>query len=198
MLKLLVVDDEPGIREGLALSLGDLFEVSQASSGAAAMEAIAADAPDLVLLDQKMDGDCGTRVLEQIHERGHRVPVVMLSAMMDVPLAMHSMRLGAQDCLAKPFSVERLREALTAVLLRRPGTDLHEHPFALQVAQIMAAPHGGPEGFEPGRSAFVLRLVQQALEDADGDLEIAAHRLGLEKEALESLRGSIQRSGGAA
>jgi DNA-binding response OmpR family regulator len=198
MLKLLVVDDEPGIREGLALGLGDLFDVDQAANGAAALLAIAESRPDLVLLDQKMDGQSGVRVLEQIRCLDQHVPVIMLSAVMDVRLAMHSMRLGAQDCLVKPFSLEQLRTALTGAMRRRPGhEDLDQRPFALQVAPLMAQSDSADGHFDDSRSHFILRLLSKAIEDSEGDLEIAAERLGLEKDELQKIWLSYEREGSA-
>jgi DNA-binding response OmpR family regulator len=195
MLKLLVVDDEAGIREGLALGLGDMFEVSQAADGSAALRAIAEGHPDLVILDQKMEGLSGTRVLEQIQALEPRVPVVMLSAVMDVALAKHSLNLGAQDCVAKPFSLESLRHTLNQVLSRRPQASDDDLPFVLQAAPIMAALDVSPGSLEEGRSGFILRLLSRALEDSEGDLDLAAERLGLEKEEVQRLWQGYTREG---
>jgi DNA-binding NtrC family response regulator len=197
MLKLLVVDDEAGIREGLALSLGDLFDVTEAADGQSALKAIAEGHPDLVILDQNMEGLSGSRVLEQIHNLDKHVPVVMLSASMDVPLAMSSLRLGAQDCVSKPFSVKQLKATLFQALGRRPGSDLTEGPFALQVAQLIRAPVSGSCQLDDSRTSFILSLLQAALENAGGNLDIAADRLGLGKEEMKELWKSYGQEGRA-
>ena len=187
MLKLLIVDDEAGIREGLALGLGDMFEVSQAADGSAALKAIAAGHPDLIILDQRMPGLSGTGVLEQIQALQPRVPVVMLSAVMDVALAMHAMRLGAQDCVTKPFSLDTLRNTLSAAMSRRPSQRVDQEPFMLQAASLLAVSTGAGDGFEDSRSAFILRLLSKALLDAAGDFDLAAERLGLKKDEVVRL-----------
>jgi DNA-binding NtrC family response regulator len=195
MLKLLVVDDEAGIREGLALSLGDLFEVTEAADGQSALRAIAEGHPDLVILDQNMAGFSGARVLEQIQGMDQRVPVVMLSASMDLPLAMSSLRLGAQDCVAKPFSVKQLKATLFQALGRRPGAEIEHGPFALQVAQLIRKPQPGVGQLDDSRTSFILRLLQTAVEDAGGDMSLAADRLGLGKEEMDELWRSYSREG---
>jgi DNA-binding NtrC family response regulator len=195
VLKLLVVDDEAGIREGLALGLGDLFEVSQAADGSAALRAVAEGHPDLVILDQKMEGLSGTRVLEQIQTLQPRVPVVMLSAVMDVALARHSLHLGAQDCVAKPFSLEGLRQTLNIVLSRRPQAEQEHRPFVLQAAPLLAGAGAEAGPLDDKRQTFILQLLGQALEDARGDLDLAAQRLQLDKGDLERLWEAYSREG---
>jgi two-component system, OmpR family, response regulator MprA len=120
-MRLLVVDDDPSVREALALVL-DLngFDVSTATDGREAIRTLAVDSPDAVVLDVLMPGLDGLEVCRRMRATGDRTPVLMLTARTEVSERVAGLEAGADDYLAKPFACEELVARLRA-LLRRTG-----------------------------------------------------------------------------
>ena len=125
VLRILVVDDEPGMRSGVTRSLRDFtvrlpdvngevrFEIDQAASGEEALEKIAARAPDILLLDHKLPGISGLDVLDRIGpERLEDMLTVMITAYASLETAISATKRGAYDFLAKPFTPEELHSAV--------------------------------------------------------------------------------------
>jgi two-component system, NtrC family, response regulator AtoC len=107
--RVLVVDDEPGVRESVRILLSGDYEVTTAASGDAALEAVQRDRPHLVLLDIIMPGMDGMELLERIRVSNPGLPVVILTATKTVKTAVAAMKLGAFDYVQKPFDVDELR-----------------------------------------------------------------------------------------
>jgi two-component system, NtrC family, response regulator AtoC len=107
--RVLVVDDEPGVRESLRMVLKDTYEAMAVGSGAEALETLARSSADVVLLDVVMPGIDGMQVLEELRTRFPKLPVVMLTATKTVKTAVGAMKLGAFDYVTKPFDVDELR-----------------------------------------------------------------------------------------
>ncbi len=120
-MRLLVVDDDPAVREALALLL-DLngFDVDTAKDGRDAIRAIAVASPDAVILDVLMPGLDGIEVCRRIRAVGDHTPVLMLTARTEVGDRVAGLEAGADDYLVKPFAREELIARLRA-LLRRTG-----------------------------------------------------------------------------
>ncbi len=110
--RVLIVDDEPGVRMSVCMALKEGFDPIAAASGQEALELIAAAPVDVVLLDIVMPGMDGMQVLEEIRTRWPKIPVVMLTATKTYKTAVEAMKLGAFDYVAKPFDVEELRVIL--------------------------------------------------------------------------------------
>jgi DNA-binding NtrC family response regulator len=110
--RVLIVDDEPGVRESLRMALKDDYEAVTASSGPDALEAVAANPVDVVLLDIVMPGMDGMQVLEELRARNPRLPVIMLTATKTLKTAVAAMKLGAYHYVGKPFDVDELRAIL--------------------------------------------------------------------------------------
>jgi two-component system, NtrC family, response regulator AtoC len=106
--KVLIVDDEPGVRESLRMVLKDHYEPVAVGSGEEALAAIPEQRPDVVMLDVLMPGLDGMAVLEEIKAQAPQLPVVMLTATKTVKTAVTAMKLGAFDYVTKPFDVEEL------------------------------------------------------------------------------------------
>jgi two-component system response regulator MprA len=122
-MRLLVVDDDPAVREALALVLGlNGFEVTTAVDGRDAIRTLAVDAHDAVVLDVLMPGIDGLEVCRRLRSTGDRTPVLMLTARSEVSERVAGLEAGADDYLAKPFAREELIARLRA-LLRRTGWD---------------------------------------------------------------------------
>ncbi|MCA1190428.1 MULTISPECIES: response regulator transcription factor [unclassified Saccharopolyspora] len=119
---LLVVDDEPTVRELLAATLRFAgFRVTAAATGAEALRAAVDERPDLVLLDVMLPDADGFEVLRRLREeRGGQVPVLFLTAR-DAPRdKVRGLTLGGDDYVTKPFDPEELIARIHAVL-RRSG-----------------------------------------------------------------------------
>ncbi len=119
MARVLIVDDDAALREGIAETLGDLGHVAeQAADGAAGLARLARGGIDAVLLDLRMPGMDGLAVLRALRERGDQggamPPVAVLTAVPTAGNTIEAMRLGAVDHLAKPIG----REALGALVAR--------------------------------------------------------------------------------
>jgi DNA-binding NtrC family response regulator len=107
--RVLVIDDEPGVRESLRIVLKDRYEVIGAASGTEGLDLIGRTPCDVILLDILMPGPDGLEVLERIKGRGAVSPqVIMLTATKTVKTAVTAMKLGAFDYITKPFDVEEL------------------------------------------------------------------------------------------
>jgi two-component system OmpR family response regulator len=121
----LVVDDEEHITEMLAMGLSfNGFEVERAASGRAALDAIDRRRPDLVVLDvmlPDLDGFEVARRLRRSEGAGTHVPVIFLTARDRTQDKVEGLRLGSDDYVTKPFSIEELIERVKAVLRRSAG-----------------------------------------------------------------------------
>ena len=119
--RILVVDDDPGIREVLTDYLAQHGYVTEGAASAAEMDrAIAARSPDLIVLDLMMPGEDGLSVCRRLVGKGP--PIVMLSAMGEDTDRIIGLELGADDYLAKPCNPRELLARVRAVL-RRPRED---------------------------------------------------------------------------
>ncbi len=107
--RVLVIDDEPGVRESLRMLLKERYDVLPAASGSEGLRLLGAELIDVVLLDILMPGMDGLEVLEQIKERNLPAQVVMLTATKTVKTAVTAMKLGAFDYLTKPFDIDELQ-----------------------------------------------------------------------------------------
>jgi DNA-binding response OmpR family regulator len=115
-VRVLVVDDDPDVREVVATVLGDDgYEVDTASDGAEALRKVGEHAPDAVILDAMMPVMDGYEFLKLWRTRPveERAPVLVVSAVRDWRTALES---GAQGYLSKPFDLDSLEAALRTVL----------------------------------------------------------------------------------
>ncbi len=123
MPKLLLVEDEAAIAEGLTISLeAEGFEVAWVSDGSAAVAAFERVRPDLVLLDLMLPGLSGTEVCRQLRARSD-VPIIMVTARDGEIDRVVGLELGADDYVSKPFSARELIARIRAVLRRTGGTE---------------------------------------------------------------------------
>lgn len=116
---LLLVDDEPGIRSLLSISLADLgYNVLAAANGKQALELFHAHAPSIVLTDIKMPGMDGIELLETIKQENPDTEVIMITGHGDIELAIKSLKMEATDFVAKPINDEALEIALKRAMDR--------------------------------------------------------------------------------
>jgi two-component system response regulator MprA len=145
-MRLLVVDDDPSLREALALVL-DLngFDVTTAQDGREAIRTLADTPPDAVVLDVLMPGIDGLEVCRRMRAAGDRTPVLMLTARAEVGERVEGLEAGADDYLAKPFAREELVARLRA-LLRRTGWEGDDTTLRFEDLQLDPTTHEARRG----------------------------------------------------
>jgi two-component system OmpR family response regulator len=136
----LAVDDEDHITELIAMALGfNGFEVERRADGRAAINAIAERRPDLLLLDVMMpelDGFEVVRRLRQSEGQGSHIPVIFLTARDATTDKVEGLRLGVDDYVTKPFSIEELVERVKAVLRRSGHAGPGEHKLSFHDLEL--------------------------------------------------------------
>lgn len=119
--RILVVDDDPGLRTLLEAYLGDSgFAVETAMDGTAMWQALAHGMPDAIVLDLMMPGEDGLSLARRLRGQSN-VPILMLSARGEEIDRVVGLEMGADDYLAKPFSPRELLARLRALLRRSQG-----------------------------------------------------------------------------
>lgn len=123
--RVLLVEDDRSILELLELELGHRnLEVRCANDGPSALEISESFRPEVVVLDIMLPGLDGVGVLKRLRRRGDRTPVLMLTARDTLPDKVHSLNMGADDYLTKPFHVEELLARLGALVRRAHGDEV--------------------------------------------------------------------------
>ena len=124
MNKILIIDDEPGIREVLRdILMDEKYAVFAASDGYEGLSLLEKEEPNLVILDVWLPNMGGIDVLKKIREKSPFLPVIMISGHANIDLAVKAVKLGAYDFLEKPLSLEKIitivRNAFEVENLRR-------------------------------------------------------------------------------
>ncbi|MGI5864891.1 MAG: sensor histidine kinase [Myxococcales bacterium] len=206
-LKVLIVDDELGMRVGASrvlerytvplpeLSTEVRFEVDLADSGEAALEKLAQTPPDILLLDHKLPGMTGLEVLERLAAEGREVLTVMITAYATLETAVTATKRGAFDFLAKPFTPDELRATITKaskhVALQRQARRHEEEKrrikfeFVRVLAHELKAPLAAVEGY---LMAMQDRALGEELRSYDPMVERSLVRLaGMRKLVIDLL-----------
>ncbi|GAA4659769.1 response regulator transcription factor [Amycolatopsis dongchuanensis] len=163
--RLLVVDDEPTVRELLAATLRFAgFRVSTAATGAEAVASAAGSPPDLVLLDVMLPDLDGFEVVRRLREH-HPVPVLFLTARDRQADKITGLSLGADDYVTKPFDLEELIARIRAILRRTTGRRtglLTSGPLVLDPDGHQVTRDGEPVRLSPTE----FRLLRYLMENA--------------------------------
>ena len=118
-MRVLVVDDDPAVRDSLARTLRfEGHEVETAADGREALSAVAAREPDAMILDVSMPVLDGLQTCQQLRAGGILVPVLMLTARDSVGDRVAGLDAGADDYLVKPFALQELLARLRALMRR--------------------------------------------------------------------------------
>ena len=164
--RILVVDDDPGIREVLTDYLGQHGYDAEGAGSAAEMDrAIAARTPDLIVLDVMMPGEDGLSVCRRMAGRGP--PIVMLSAMGEDTDRIIGLELGADDYLSKPCNPRELLARVRAVLRRPREAAASEGPalaFAGWRLDLLRRELSRPDGLVVALSAGEFALLRAFAE----------------------------------
>jgi signal transduction histidine kinase len=210
-LRVLVVDDETGMRLAVArvlqtftVRLGDgdaertvAFDVQVAETGEEALQRIAEQAPDILLLDLKLPGISGLDVLKELGSRGLSLLTVMITAYATLETAIDATKRGAYDVLPKPFTPDELRVAVRRAVrhlaVQREARRLAEEKrqvrfqFISVLGHELKAPLAAIEGYlqilrdgSAGTDAAVqAQVVERALVRAGGMRRLIAELLDL-------------------
>ena len=158
-MRILVVDDEPAVRDALERILRlEGFEVQMACDGREAVRSQAAAPADAVLLDVLMPELDGLEVCRRLRDTGDRTPVLMLTARDEIGDRVAGLEAGADDYLPKPFALEELLARLRALLRRSGWMDERD---ALRFDDLELDPHShevrrGQRLIELTRTEFLL------------------------------------------
>lgn len=119
-LKILLIEDETKIAEFVIKGLSAAgYEVTHVEDGVRGLEAILSNEHGLVILDVMLPKLNGFEVLRQVRQSGNAIPVIILSAKVDLPDRLMGFDIGADDYLPKPFFVEELVARIKAVMHRK-------------------------------------------------------------------------------
>jgi two-component system response regulator MprA len=158
-MKVLVVDDEPAVRNALERALRSHgYVVSTAVDGLDGLERVASEAPDLVVLDILMPRLDGLQACRQLREAGDRTPILMLTARDAVGDRVEGLDAGADDYLVKPFALDELLARIRA-LLRRATPNADEKPLVFSDLRLDPVTHEirrGEREIELTRTEYLL------------------------------------------
>lgn len=168
-MRILIVDDEAGMRTGAQRALTDFsvqvpdvngdvkFSVDAAGTGEEALKKLAASRPDILLLDHKLPGISGLEILNRIAQDSTDILTIMITAYASLDTAISATKRGAYDFLAKPFTPAELkasvRKAVRHLLLQRQARRLAQEKrqvrfqFISVLAHELKAPLGAIEGY---------------------------------------------------
>jgi two-component system OmpR family response regulator len=122
--RVLIVDDEPNIRDLLATSLKFAgYEVQTAANGAQAVAAVTESEPDIILLDVMLPDMNGFSVTKKLRSSGIEAPILFLTARDDVEDKITGLTVGGDDYLTKPFSLDEVVARIQAILRRTKTAD---------------------------------------------------------------------------
>ena len=158
-MRILVVDDEPAVRDSLERALRlEGYDIELAADGAEALTAMSGDEPDAVVLDVMMPHVDGLEVCRRMRSMGDRTPVLMLTARDAVADRVAGLDAGADDYVVKPFALDELLARLRA-LLRRSGVGAGGqtlHFADLELDPVMHQVKRGDRVIELTRTEFAL------------------------------------------
>jgi putative nucleotidyltransferase with HDIG domain len=161
--RILAVDDEPHVRSMIGATLERQgFDVQLAASGREAMEILERGTFDLVLTDIVMQDGNGIALLDRIHGQQPQLPVVMVTAIHDISVAIDSMRRGAYDYLLKPFEREHLVSTVKRALDHRQALQ-DSHNYQQNLEQVVTAR---------------TEMLRQAMENLEHSYDVTLEALG--------------------
>ena len=164
--RVLVIDDDPGIREYLqVLASRQGYQVFAAGDGERALAELEETQPDLVTLDAILPGLDGLETLRRLKQRMPEVPVIMLSGHGQSRTIVEAMRLGASDFLRKPFEVEELDLAFRKAL--------ENHALKEEVVNLRGRVRSEVDGLLFGGDNPKMHEVREIIEQvADTDITV--------------------------
>ena len=161
--RILVVDDEAHVRTMIAATLERQgYQVMLASGGREAQDALDQDSFELILTDIVMQDGNGLALLERIHAENPHLPVIMVTAIHDISVAIDSMRRGAYDYVLKPFEREHLVATVQRALEHRQALQ-ENRTYQQNLEQVVRAR---------------TEMLRQAMEDLEHSYDVTLEALG--------------------
>jgi two-component system OmpR family response regulator len=168
--RILVVDDEPSIRELLVASLKfSGFAVIEAANGNTALRIAAEAKPDLIVLDVMLPDQDGFTVARTLRARGDHTPIMFLTAKDEVTDKVRGFKMGGDDYLTKPFSLEEVVARIHAILRRTANGLPDDADDIIQVGDLSL----NEDTYEVKRAGVVIdlsptefRLLEYLMENA--------------------------------
>jgi two-component system, OmpR family, response regulator len=166
---ILIVDDEPGVRDLLQDALSNAgYQVQSATNGADGLDQLRRRSADLCIVDINMPTMNGFDFLEKLRAHDTKTPVLMLTARDSDVDVEHGLRVGADDYVKKPFSLEELLLRVAAILRRTGPEEIDEQIFTCGPLIMNIDRHVVTvEGREVDLSATEFRLLEVLLEHQD-------------------------------
>ena len=204
-MRVLVVDDEPAVRQSLERALAlEGYQVELAEDGRAALERLEDSCHDAVILDLLLPGIDGVEVCRRLRRTGDRTPILMLTARDRVQSRVEGLDAGADDYLVKPFALEELLARLRALGRRRggdPGEVLRYRDLSLEPSRHVV--RRGSREIELTRTEFLLleiliRHPRQVLTRGQIFEEVWDYDFGPSSNSLEVYIGYLRRKTEAA
>jgi two-component system phosphate regulon response regulator OmpR len=170
--RIIVVDDDDGVREMVAEYLERHGFAVRAADGAVTLDRLLAEGPtDLVLLDVSMPGEDGLSIARRLRAANANLPIIMLTAMGEVIDRVVGLEIGTDDYVVKPFDLRELRARIGAVLRRNPAAvppadvetrpaDKHRVAFGALLLDLDARRLVHPDGREERLTAMEFDLLQ--------------------------------------
>ena len=203
VLKVLVIDDEPGIRSGVTRILRDFhvtypfmdedytYEILEAPTGEEGISIIDNVNPDILLLDNKLPGIQGVEVLEYIREKKYDIAVAMITSYASLDVAIKATRDGATDFIPKPFTPQELKSSIENIskqlYLKRITHKMNKegkkirYQFLSVLSHELKAPLNAIEGY--------LRMMQEK-QAGDRIADYATH-IDRSLQRIQSMRNLI-------
>ena len=194
--KILVVDDDPRLRDLLRRYLGENGFQVQVADGAASMNRLWLREPfDALILDLMMPGEDGLAILKRLRAQKDMTPVIMLTARGEEIDRIVGLELGADDYIAKPFNPRELLARIHAVLRRRPAPDAPGAPsreneivtfgdFELDLGTRVLKKNGEPVPLTTGEFAVLKAFARHPRQPLSRDKLMEMAR-GREYEAFD-------------
>jgi two-component system, sensor histidine kinase and response regulator len=220
-LKVLVVDDEPGIRMGVSRILSKHsvsypfmdedynFTCLEAASGEEAIEIIDRDIPDIVLLDNKLPGIKGMEVLEYIRMKNYDIMVAMITSYASLEIAVKATDDGAYDFIPKPFTPQELKSSIDNItkqlFLKRITSKMKQegkqirYQFLSVLSHELKAPLNAIEGYlrimhekQAGEDiANYMQMIERAMDRIQGMRSLIMDLLDFTRIRLEKKEDKI-------
>jgi two-component system response regulator MprA len=137
-MRVLVAEDDPSVRKAVQRTLElEKYDVTVVNDGAAALDEITSNTPDLAVLDVMMPFADGLTVCREARNRGVTVPILLLTARAEVGDRVAGLDAGADDYLVKPFAIDELLARVRALLRRSASTSTSDD---LKVGDLVLSP----------------------------------------------------------
>jgi DNA-binding NarL/FixJ family response regulator len=183
VIRVLVVDDHPIVREGIRQTLRDAPGITiggEAASFEEALRLVASDAWNVVLLDLSLPGRSGFELLTELHQRWPRLPVLILSMHAERPIVLRTLRAGASGYLTKDSAPTELAAAIRRVA---EGGRYVSAAIAAELVDVVREPERAPHEMLSEREFQVLVLLARGLS-----VGAIAERLRLARSTVSTYR----------